>query len=91
MTTTLDPALTVPCPTCHVSSGQPCRSRRAISLHQARRQALADLGGRAGQLLAASRQKPARRGSAAPPKPVLAGKTGGPVTDDDEDRPPWEA
>ena len=24
------------------------------------------------------------------PVPVLAGKTGGPVADDDEDRPPWE-
>ena len=27
---------------------------------------------------------------AAPPKPVLIGRTGGPVADDSEERPPWE-
>jgi hypothetical protein len=37
-----DLALTVACPTCHVRAGQPCRSYRAIAIHQARRQALAD-------------------------------------------------
>jgi len=37
-----DLALTVPCPTCHVKAGQPCRSYRAVAIHQARRQALAD-------------------------------------------------
>lgn len=37
-----DLALTVDCPTCHVKAGKPCRSYRAIALHQARRQALAD-------------------------------------------------
>ena len=93
MTTTLDPALNVPCPTCRVEAGQPCRSRRAISIHQGRREALADLSGQAGQLLGAGRQepqKPAHRGSVTSPVPVLVGKTGGPVTDDDEDWPPWE-
>jgi hypothetical protein len=96
MTTTLDPALNVPCPTCRVRAGQPCRSRRAISIHQGRRQALADLSAQAGQLLSASPQPESRKmelrknGSTAPPKPVLAGKTGGPVPDDDENWPPWE-
>jgi len=96
MTVKLDPALNVPCPTCRVGAGQPCRSRRAISMHQARRAALADLSAQAGQLLSASREpesrKSARRknGSTAPPKPVLIGKTGSPVGDDGEDRPPWE-
>jgi hypothetical protein len=55
---TLDPALNVPCPTCRVKAGEPCRSRRAISLHQGRREALADLSVQARQLLAAGR-KPA--------------------------------
>ena len=55
--TDLDAALNVPCPTCHVGAGQPCRSRRAISLHQGRREALADLGVQAERLLAASRIK----------------------------------
>ncbi len=58
--TALDAALNVPCPTCYVKAGQACRSRHAISLHQARREALADLGAQADQLLAASR-KPARQ------------------------------
>ena len=88
---TIDPAFNVPCPTCHVKAGQPCRSRRAITIHQARREALADLSVQAGQLLAASRQKPEPRKPAVPPKPVLMGKTGGPVVDDNEDWPPWEA
>ena len=91
MTTTLDPALTVPCPTCRVGSGQPCRSRRAISLHQARRQALADLGGQAAQLLSTARQKP-EPGKPALPVPVVVGRTGaGNVIPPDEDWPPWEA
>ena len=85
---TIDPALNVPCPTCRAGAGQPCRSRRAISLHQGRREALADLGGQAGGLLSASRKPEPRK--AGPPTPVLVGKTGGPVTDDDEDWPPWE-
>jgi len=95
MTTTLDPALTVPCPTCRVGSGQPCRSRRAVSLHQARREALADLGTQAGQLLSAGRQKPEprklERAGSARPVPVVVGKTGtGNVIPPDEDWPPRE-
>jgi len=58
---TLDAELNVPCPTCRVKAGQPCRSRRAISLHQARRQALTDLGGQAGRILAATPRKPPLR------------------------------
>ena len=93
---TVDPALNVPCPTCHVGAGQPCRSRRAISLHQARREALADLGGQAGQVLSASQpesRKPTARknGSTTPPVPVVVGRTGtGNVIPPDEDWPPWE-
>ena len=92
---TLDPALNVPCPTCRVGAGQSCRSRRAVSLHQARREALADLGGQAGQLLSAGRQKPEprklERAGSAGPVPVLVGRTGvGNVIPPDEDWPPWE-
>ena len=95
---TIDPALNVPCPTCRATAGQPCRSRRAISLHHARRQALADLGGQADGLLSASQEpgsrKPAARknGSTTPPVPVLIGVTGTEnVIPPDEDWPPWEA
>jgi hypothetical protein len=91
----IDPALNVPCPTCRVKAGQPCRSRRAISLHQARRQALADLGTQADGLLSREPEsrKSARRenGSTARPVPVLVGVTGaGNVIPPDEDWPPWE-
>jgi len=90
MTTTLEPALNVPCPTCRVKAGQPCRSRRAISLHQARREALTDLGGQAGRLLAAAPRKPPPR----KPERRTAGfgKTGpeNPILADDADWPPWE-
>jgi len=89
---TIDPALNVPCPTCRVGAGKPCRSRHAVSIHRARREALADLGVQAGRLLAASRQelrRPVRQG-VGPPEPVLVGRTGGPVPDDGEDWPPWE-
>ena len=58
---TIDPALNVSCPTCRAGAGQPCRSRRAISLHHARRQALADLGVQADGLLAASREPESRK------------------------------
>lgn len=54
--TDLDPALTVPCPTCFAKKGEPCRSYRAISLHQGRRTALADLDAQAKRLLAVSRK-----------------------------------
>ena len=82
-----DPALTVPCPTCRVGAGQPCRSRRAITLHQSRREALADLGVQADQLLAAYPRKPVQ----AQRQTVLVGRTGaGNMIPDDEDRPPWE-
>lgn len=75
----LDAALTVPCPTCHVPAGQSCRSRHAVTLHQSRRQALADLGVQADEILAVDRQQ--RRAApgpagAAPPVPVLVGRTG---------------
>jgi len=33
---------------------------------------------------------PVTKAKTVPPKPVLAGKTGSPVTDDGEKRPPWE-
>ena len=86
---TIDPALNVPCPTCRVGAGQPCRSRRAISLHQSRRQALAELGVQAGQLLAADR-KPAS--TSARPVPVLGGRTGteNVIPETAEYWPPWE-
>src|SRR5580704_8787284 len=58
MTTTLDAALNVPCPTCRVQAGQPCRSRRAISLHQGRREALTELDGQADRILATAPRKP---------------------------------
>ena len=82
----LDAALNVSCPTCHAKAGQPCRSRRAISIHQGRREALADLGTQASRLLAAS-QKPPRT---IPPTPVLIGVTGDPVPDGGDERPPWD-
>lgn len=88
--TDLDPALTVPCPTCYVKKGEPCRSRHAVTLHQSRRAALADLGRQADSLLAADRPVPERREPGSRPVPVLVGKTGGPVPDDDEERPPWD-
>jgi hypothetical protein len=98
MSSALDPALNVPCPTCHVKAGEPCRSRRAITLHQGRRQALADLTAQADGLLSASREpesrKPPQRkngSSTARPVPVLVGRTGvGNVIPPDEDWPPWE-
>jgi len=95
---TLDPALNVPCPTCRVGAHEPCRSRRAISLHQARREALADLGGQADQILRTDLRGPGQReperrhaGNPAGPVPVLIGRTGaGNVIPADEDWPPWE-
>lgn len=86
----LEPALTVGCPTCFVKPGEPCRSRHAVSLHQSRRQALADLGVQADQLLALSQPERPRKGSASRPVPVLAGVTGSPVPDDGCDTPAWE-
>lgn len=52
----LDAALTVPCPTCRVRAGEPCRSRHAVTLHQSRRRALADLDAQAARLLAVNRK-----------------------------------
>jgi len=90
----IDPALNVACPTCHVRAGQPCRSHHAVSIHQARRAALAVLGRQADQMLAAHREpaRPAQR-NASPPKPVLGGKTGteNMIPEGAEYWPPWEA
>ena len=47
----LDPEWTVPCPTCGVAAGEPCRSKHAIRLHQSRREALRQLERRADRLL----------------------------------------
>jgi hypothetical protein len=47
----LDPALTVACPLCHAGLGEFCISRRAISVHTARRTALAQLSTKANVLL----------------------------------------
>lgn len=96
---TIGPALNVPCPTCRAGAGQPCRSRRAISLHQGRRQALADLGGQADQMLRADlrgpgQREPERRHTSNPagPVPVLIGRTGeeNVIPEDAECWPPWE-
>ena len=92
----LDPALSVPCPTCRVKAGRPCRSRRAISLHAGRREALADLGAQAGQILGANRPEPVRRRSegtaVTPPVPVVIGRTGAEnvIPETAEYWPPWE-
>lgn len=93
--TSLDPALTVPCPTCYVPAGQSCRSRHAVTLHQSRRQALADLGVQVDEILAADRQQRRAAGqavSATPPVPVLVGSTGteNMVPETVEYWPPWE-
>ena len=74
------PALTVPCPTCHVGPGKPCRSYRDIAIHSARRQVLAD----------SRPPKPVLRGPDGLPVAVVVGKTGGPVVDNNESWPPWE-
>ena len=86
----IDPALNVACPACHVRPGMPCRSYRAVSIHQARRAALAVLGRQADQMLAAHRE-PTQR-NASPPKPVLGGKTGteNMIPAGAEYWPPWE-
>jgi hypothetical protein len=47
----IDPALNVPCPTCLVPAGKPCRSHNAIPVHQARRVALKDLERQADRIL----------------------------------------
>lgn len=47
----LDPALTVDCPLCFAKRGQPCRSRNAVSVHQARRGALQGLTSKANAIL----------------------------------------
>lgn len=91
--TTLDAALTVPCPTCYVPAGQSCRSRHAVTLHQTRRMALADLGVQADEILTADRQQ--RRAapgpaSTTPPVPVLVGRTGPEFPETAEYWPPWE-
>ena len=53
----LDPALTVPCPECRAAKNEPCISRHAISVHRARREALARLERQATRLLGVHRQK----------------------------------
>ena len=87
---TLDPALTVPCPTCYVAAGQSCRSRHAITLHKSRREALAELGVQADEILAADRQQRRAASGAAPPVPVFIGETGDPLPETAEYWPPWE-
>jgi len=87
---TLDAELNVPCPTCRVKAGQPCRSRRAISLHQARRQALADLGAQAGRLLAEEPRKPPLRKPGRRTAGFGRTKPENPILEDDADWPPWE-
>jgi len=47
----IDPALNVPCPTCHAAAGQACMSYHAVSVHQARRRALRNLEREADRLL----------------------------------------
>lgn len=85
---TIDPALNVPCPTCYVKTGEPCRSRHAVTLHQSRRQSLEDLGVQADDLLAAYPRKPVQ----AQRQTVFVGRTGeGNVIPADVDWPPWEA
>jgi hypothetical protein len=92
----LDPALNVPCPTCYVRAGEPCRSRHAIPMHKSRREALADLSAQAGQILAANRPEPVRRPSntatATSPGSVVMGRTGAEniIPETVEYWPPWE-
>lgn len=66
----IDPALNVPCPTCRVPAHQPCISRHAISLHQARREALADLSKQATSLLKQSGHKHRNRRNRKPRRSV---------------------
>jgi len=47
----IDPALNVDCPECGVRAGQPCISYRAVSIHWARKQALANLERQADRIL----------------------------------------
>ena len=90
----LDPALTVPCPACYVPAGQSCRSRHAVTLHHARRHALADVGVQADEILTADRQqrRAASGAGATPPIPVLIGRTGeeNVIPETAEWWPPWE-
>jgi hypothetical protein len=53
----LDPALTVKCPECGAERNEPCISRHAISIHQARRRALTKLSRRADQILRMDRYR----------------------------------
>ena len=95
MTSRPVPELSVPCPTCYARSGQPCRSRRAVSLHQARREALAGLEQQAGRLLAGQDRQPAKPENRprAACRTELAGKTGEhrPEHDEEFSWPPWES
>jgi hypothetical protein len=53
----IDPALNVSCPTCGANAGEPCRSQRAIRIHQARRGALRGLEAEATRTLRRGRAK----------------------------------
>ena len=57
---TLDPALNVRCPTCRAKAGEPCISRHAISVHQARRAALRKLERQASAILARDQEGQAK-------------------------------
>lgn len=54
--------LNVPCPECGAAVQQPCISRHAVSIHQARKRALADLEKQATALLRKDNRKKTRRG-----------------------------
>lgn len=55
-----DPELTVPCPACGAARLQPCISRRAVSIHQARRRALEQLTRQADAILRRGGSPPGR-------------------------------
>jgi hypothetical protein len=59
----LDPALTVPCPTCKAGRNEPCISRHAIRIHAARRAALRALSTAADRLIREGDTRSGRRAS----------------------------
>lgn len=91
-------ALNAPCPTCYAGAGHPCKSRHAVALHKARREALIELGATPDQLLVAAVLKPGRKpagplaNGAPPPAPVFIGETipENAILETAEYWPPWE-
>lgn len=61
MPKTLEPALNVPCPECGAGAGEWCISRHAVSIHQARRRALASLERQATAILMRDNKRKTRR------------------------------